>query len=217
MKFFTSDWHLGDPRFGLDDKLDLFYRRYCREHYGYAFDSQYEHDLFISREFLNRLECSDFIDGDEVWHLGDVFYEFIPNAKQKFANDWVFHEFRRLYPNSKLNLIIGNYDEDKLDILEKYFDNICDEHSLFIDDHNYYLNHYPIKCKEKLDVDKWLIVPCYDFAITGHIHGLWKVQPNMVNVGIDAWHFKPVSETEIDFCMNACKKFYDKNVFPYAT
>jgi hypothetical protein len=36
-----------------------------------------------------------------------------------------------------------------------------------------------------------------------------------INVGIDAWHFNPVSEDEINFCHNAIVKFYDGDVFPY--
>ncbi|MDI6738323.1 MAG: hypothetical protein QME12_07475, partial [Nanoarchaeota archaeon] len=65
-----------------------------------------------------------------------------------------------------------------------------------------YLNHYPVNHVP----DK--------FNIVGHIHSLWKVKPNMVNVGADAWHFRPVSEAEILFVHNAIAKgYYDANVF----
>lgn len=37
----------------------------------------------------------------------------------------------------------------------------------------------------------------------------------MINVSVDAWHFKPVSETEILFCYNAMQNFYDENVFSF--
>ena len=70
-------------------------------------------------------------------------------------------------------------------------------------DKKYYLNHYPANCIDK------------EFSITGHIHSLWKVQKNMINVVIDAWHYFPVSEKEINFIRIACEKYYDKNVFPY--
>lgn len=53
------------------------------------------------------------------------------------------------------------------------------------------------------------------FCLTGHIHSLWKVQPKMINVGVDAWNYRPVSEDEILFCWNAMQNFYDENVFPY--
>lgn len=98
-------------------------------------------------------------------------------------------------------LIIGNYDTDKLDKLAEYFKEIKEEMDLKVGDLECYLNHYPVNHVP----DK--------FNIVGHIHGLWKVKPNMVNVGVDAWHFRPVSEKEILFTYNAIKKYYDDNVF----
>lgn len=191
MKYFTSDSHWGENRIGIDGRPNLFYR---------PFENVRHQDQTILDGFI----FSDFVDGDELWHLGDVLYDV--------NSEWYLEQLRDKYPNSQFNLIVGNYDEDKLDILEKYFDNIYETHHVQINGHKYYLNHYPVECKKQLESDD-----TFDFAITGHIHGLWKVQPNMVNVGVDAWHFKPVSETEIDFCANACKKFYDQNVFPHAT
>lgn len=194
-KWFTSDWHLGDDRIGINNKPNLFYR---------PFSSVYEQNAAITNLF-----CSSFKDGDELWHLGDVV----------FANDeesWdVLNTIRHRFPNSKFNLIVGNYDEDKLDELGKYFDNIYHEHTLLIGNSYVNLNHYPAKCRD-LDYGYEIISGvCLDYSITGHIHGLWKVQRNMINVGVDAWHFKPVSEDEILFCWNAMQKFYDENVFPY--
>lgn len=192
-KWFTSDWHLGDDRLGINGKPNLFYR---------PFKSIEEQNSKILNEFYD----SDFRDGDELWHLGDVLYD----VNEHF---WL-NPLRARYPNSKFNLIIGNYDEDKLDVLGKYFDNMVDSAFLHIGNtvKGVYLNHYPINCKKELydgERQRW------DFTITGHIHGLWKVQPKMINVGVDAWHFKPVSEDEILFCWNAMQKFYDENVFPY--
>jgi calcineurin-like phosphoesterase family protein len=192
-KWFTSDWHLGDGRIGIDGKPNLFYR---------SFRSIHEQNQTIIVNFRD----SDFKDGDELWHLGDVIYDL--------SDEFYFESLRQSYPKSKFNLIVGNYDEDKLDILGKYFDNIFDSTVIHIGEtiKGVFLNHYPIKCKSELwDNDRQR----FDFAITGHIHGLWKVQKNMINVGVDAWHFKPVSEDEILFCWNAMQKFYDENVFPY--
>lgn len=196
MKYFTSDWHFGEDRLGITGKPNLFYR---------PFKSVEQQNQFIYDSFVD----SEFKDGDELWHLGDVAFSLNDETRR------YLQMLRNKYPNSRFNLIVGNYDEDNLAELRNYFDTIQDQTSLFIGETNYYLNHYPIKCKTALEVDSTLPVPCYDFAITGHIHGLWKVQKQMVNVGVDAWHFKPVSETMIDFAMNACKKFYDDNVFPY--
>ena len=50
--------------------------------------------------------------------------------------------------------------------------------------------------------------------IVGHIHGLWKVQPNTINVGVDAWNYKPLSTDDIKFVTTAMEKHYDNDVFP---
>lgn len=196
MKFFTSDWHLGENRLGINGTKNLFYR---------PFKSIQEQNRTIIDNFLT----SGFKDGDELWHLGDVVYEWNEEVEDYLSL------IRDEFPNSKFNLVIGNYDEGKLDVLGKYFDNIVPEHSFFdFDGKNVYLNHYPIICKNKFcPEDPYNDI--YSFAITGHIHGLWKVQKKMINVGVDAWHFKPVSEQEIEFCMIACEIYYDNNVFPY--
>ncbi len=98
-------------------------------------------------------------------------------------------------------LVIGNYDEDKLALLSPHFSEVVRDMEIDLNGLPCYLNHYPVNFRE----DR--------FNITGHIHGLWKVKPNMVNVGVDAWHFKPVSEEEIAFVHNAINKHYDANVF----
>jgi calcineurin-like phosphoesterase family protein len=35
------------------------------------------------------------------------------------------------------------------------------------------------------------------WLLCGHIHQKWKTMRRMINVGVDVWNFKPVSETEI--------------------
>jgi calcineurin-like phosphoesterase family protein len=128
-------------------------------------------------------------EDDVLYHIGDVAMDIDGVnllSKIKCKNKY---------------LIIGNYDEPYLDALSKYF---VIENNLIINlnGKEYVLNHYPSLIKEK------------EFGIVGHIHGLWKVQKNMINVSVDAWHFKPVSENEIAFTLNAINNHYDKNVFP---
>jgi len=129
---------------------------------------------------------------DTLYHLGDVAL----NEEKIFLLDSLV---------CKKILIRGNYDmENKVNqkYLEQVFDEIHDELEIEIDGVKMYLNHYPTKCKDDM------------FNLTGHIHGLWKVQKNMINVGCDTWHFKPVSEKKIMFTYNAIQKYYDDNVFP---
>jgi calcineurin-like phosphoesterase family protein len=191
MIYYTSDWHLGDDRLGTNGKPNLFYR---------PFSSVDESNNTI----MNNL-YKDFKDGDILWHLGDVIVSDIK------ASERHLEQMRVMYPNSKFNLILGNYDTDKVDVLSEYFDTLHDEFSLvdFNGDLLIYLNHYPTKCKAKLSEE----FSDYTFAITGHIHSLWKVKPMIINVGVDAWHFKPVSHNEIMFCWNAMKNHYDDDVF----
>lgn len=184
--YFTGDWHLGDDRIGINGKPNLFYR---------PFRSIFEQNNVI----LSNLFNSEFKDGDTLYHLGDVVYD------NSILSWQVLESLRNRYPKSTLNLVIGNYDEDKLVDLAKYFDNMERHYEISIGDIPAYLNHYPFTClKEKRDSS---------IGITGHIHGLWKVQKSLINVGVDAWHFRPVSENEILFCWNAMQKHYDENVF----
>lgn len=213
-KWFTSDWHLGENRIGIDGSPNLFYR---------PFRSVYRQNLGIYANFVQ----SGFKDGDELWHLGDVVYDWNFHSTMFELNaDLFLRELRKEFPNSKFNLVIGNYDEDKLDRLGEFFDSILLDWSWtdLLDLGPVYMNHYPSKCKKELESptnlprrisENTFSSEKYSFAITGHIHGLWKVQRNMINVGVDAWHFRPVSEDEICFCWNAVQNFYDENVFPY--
>jgi len=187
MRYFTSDWHLNEDRIGVNGKPNLFYR---------PFPSTYEQRYHILDKFSDI-----FHNGDELYHLGDVVYSL---TEETYRLDIYFRDnFFKMYPDSKLTLIKGNYDDDKIDYLSKIFHEIVEDRTIEIKGREYYLNHYPTKCINK------------EFSLTGHIHGLWKVQKNMINVGVDAWHFRPVSEDEIDFCRTACEKHYDKHVFPY--
>jgi len=191
MTYFTSDWHLGEDRLGGDNgKPNLFYR-------------PWKHTIYSDANILKSLDRS-LQDGDVVWHLGDVFVNYTP------YNQNTLLQIKEKYPNTKFKLILGNYDEGKTAELEKYFDEIYDMGFVEIGENSVYLNHYPKECVSAMSRDTNI-----DFSITGHIHGLWKVQPKMINVGVDAWHFSPVSEDEIKFCWNAMQKFYDENVFPY--
>ena len=130
---------------------------------------------------------------DELYHLGDVAFNIEGLS--------CLSEIRC----KNLTLIKGNYDVDdphKMPILERHFKEIAE--SMFLDAGGLqlHLNHYPINAVK----DR--------FNLVGHIHGLWKVQPNMLNVGVDAWHFDPVSIEKVAFTKDAIENHYDKNVFP---
>lgn len=135
-------------------------------------------------------------EDDTVFFLGDVltdkkFFDVVSNM------------------NGKKHLIKGNH-EGKIpdDEYRKYFESVSEDVMLNIKPQKnkkmqMFLNHYPTKGKK----DCW--------NICGHVHGLWKVQKNMVNVGIDAHAYSPVSLSKIIFLMNAINKYYDDDVWCY--
>lgn len=126
---------------------------------------------------------------DTVFVLGDVCYD---SSRIDILNTL----------NGRKVLVKGNYDDSTPDeTWLKYFEKVCSSCYTHIGDEKVYLNHYP--CNSKPEI----------FNIVGHIHDLWKVQRNMINVSVDAWHFMPVSEDRIAFTMNAIRNHYDQNVF----
>ena len=173
-KFFTSDWHLNEDR--ITPKFNPFFRS------------------FASVEEQNKTiidNCNAMVgEDDELFHIGDVSIDIAGCA----LLDQIKCKRR--------TLIIGNYDDDKLFELGKYFNTIQRVSCINIGDRQYRLNHYPAKAVAGM------------MNIVGHIHGLWKVQPGIINVGVDAWNFKPLSEAEILFITEAMGKHYDENVFP---
>ena len=113
--------------------------------------------------------------------------------------------------NGEKWLVKGNYDispekggtakfDITDDLLKKYFTKVVDDMEIKINDEKIYINHFPTNAD-------------YRFCICGHIHGTWKVQRNMINVGCDAWHFMPISEDMIKFQINGIRNYYDQNVF----
>lgn len=113
MEWFTSDWHLGEDRIGINGKPNLFYR---------PFNSVTEQNKVIVNNFIN----SGFEDGDTLYHLGDVFFRFDDDVKRSMS------VIRNSFPNSKFYLIIGNYDRENINKLSTYFQSITQDITLDI-------------------------------------------------------------------------------------
>jgi calcineurin-like phosphoesterase family protein len=157
----------------------------------------------FGRPFVDKNKCMDTIIAnhnaivgvnDTVWHLGD------------FAITPEYIDYAKLL-NGKKHLIRGNYDRDIDSVYMKYFGYVGPDYQLDIKhpmtEEVLPLNlvHYPTQGSETT------------FNVVGHVHGAWRVQKNMVNVGVDVWHYKPVSVEEIFFTYNAINKFYDGDVW----
>lgn len=146
---------------------------------------------FKSIEDMNGVMISNWNNlvsrEDTVWHLGD-FTKTV--AGYNIINDL----------NGKINLILGNYDEEHLKDYS-IFNKVLKNNILDIGGTSYFLTHKPEDYNPSM------------MNLVGHIHGLWKVQRNMINVGTDAWHFFPVTEDEIKRAYKGIQSHYDKNVF----
>jgi len=170
-----------------DDRLNLYAR-------DLMFKNSKEVDEYIIKTWNEKISEKDL-----VIVVGDVSMtkEGLDILKKLNGEKW---------------LVKGNYDisiesggtakydiSDK--ILLKYFTKVVDNLEIEIDNEKIYINHFPTNAKLN------------QMNIVGHIHGTWKVQRNMINVGVDAWHFSPVSEDLIKFQINGIRKFYDQNVY----
>lgn len=136
----------------------------------------------------NNIVASD----DVVYHLGD------------------FGDLNiRPYLHGKIHFILGNYETDGLkenpalqNGLEKCFESVLPHDILTLKNgEQVYLTHKPSECKKDM------------FNLFGHIHGLRKISINGLNVGVDANHFRPLSEDDVLFFKNAILNHYDHEVF----
>ncbi len=132
--------------------------------------------------------------GDTVYVNGDVCYDKAP--------EFLSHVAR--FNGNKI-LIRGNHDRVFFDYqLEPYFVQIIEEGGgLFhtVDNIRTYITHYPTRGYRNI------------FNLVGHIHGAWKIQFNMLNVGVDVHHFRPINMEIIPAHMNSLYNFYDDDAW----
>jgi calcineurin-like phosphoesterase family protein len=130
---------------------------------------------------------------DKFFFVGDICY------KPEFL-----HYLDQL-PNCKRCLLRGNHDRQFDDAtLSRYFDAIIPEEDgveIIIDDLRCYVTHYPTQGRN------------HQFNLVGHIHSAWKVQLNMLNVGVDVHNYLPITGDKVRFYYNAIKNFYDEDVW----
>lgn len=130
---------------------------------------------------------------DTLYFNGDICYK----------PDYI--EYLQYLPVCKRILLRGNHDRQFSDKeLSKYFDEIIPEEKgieLVINNVDYYITHYPTQGHP------------FRFNLVGHIHGIWKCQLNMLNVGIDVHQFRPIDENKVEFYYKAIHEFYDRDAW----
>lgn len=141
---------------------------------------------------------------DTVYYLGDFA-----------VNDEDIEKYKSLL-NGNFILVVGNHDYKRdRKILEKCFNEIHDEPFILtldkeLDVHNegneLWIAHYPLQRHEKL------------YSVVGHIHNLWQIAKGMINIGVDAWNFRPVSLNQVlDSRHSELVGHWDANVYPDAS
>jgi calcineurin-like phosphoesterase family protein len=169
MKYFTAD-----PHYGNGNVID-----YCNRidpGTGKRFRDLVRMDRFlikITKETLTN-------DDDELIIIGDLTF------RGPIYKPW-FEEFCRQVPHKK-TLILGNHDRlDPFDYIKAGFWQVATHLEITMGGIDFVLVHDPATAI----MDKSKIFLC------GHIHTLFKVLKNVINVGIDVWDYKPVNEVEI--------------------
>ncbi len=150
-----------------------------------------------TKEMVDRLvfEHNQMVKPDDkVIIVGDLVYKERPEYLKEIARF-----------NGKKTLIRGNHDAPLSDDdLSKYFDRVVKDGGgikLNVEGIPCFLTHYPTQSRK----DR--------FNLVGHIHSGWKVQLNMLNIGVDCWHFRPVPLSDVAFYFNAIKNYYDADMW----
>jgi calcineurin-like phosphoesterase family protein len=163
----------------------------------YTADQHYHHDKIIGyckRPFPHTREMDNVIlsrynsrvqDGDTVYFLGDLF------DLQLGKNFSIVERMINKLKGRKI-LILGSHDYlEPFKYVEAGFESV----HTFLRVGDFGLVHDPaVSC-----VDRSMIFLC------GHVHELFKVQKNVINVGVDVWNFFPVSEDQIMQIKDECK------------
>lgn len=149
-------------------------------------------------ETMIRLHNELVAPDDEVFMLGDVIATQEHNGGREYLP--LVERF-----NGRKTLFRGNQEFRFSDAeLLEYFERVIPEGDgleLDYDGLELYLTHYPSRGR----ADR--------FNLVGHIHSSWKVQLNMLNVGVDVHHFRPVPLERVRFFYDAVSSFYDEDVW----
>lgn len=113
---------------------------------------------------------------DEVWHLGD------------FARTAAIAKSILPQLNGRKHLIRGNNDPEELSLATEWV-SVNDYREVRFGDRLLVLCHYPFR--------SWNGQHRRSIDVHGHSHGRLKPQPRQVDVGVDAWDFRPISLDEV--------------------
>ena len=146
----------------------------------------YEMDWNLIEKWNNKVHPYDV-----VYHLGD----FGNTEMLKWLNGYIF-------------FITGNYERDNYSKIPKDIERVKCEGNYLVTS-KYILVHEPSRGIA-------MKVPIGNLPVLyGHIHGIQKMKNWIgLDVGVDANHFMPISEEDVDFYINNMKKgYYNEEVW----
>lgn len=180
MRYFTSDHHFGHHNI----------IGFCERPFA---------DVDEMNDQMVEIYNSVIDDDDEVWFVGDlamgVLRDTVPlAARLKGQKVLVPGNHDGCHPmHKKWKRDLGLYHEAGFYVAQPQED-------ITIDAVTFKVCHFPYFGDSKISGDRYSgLRPDNEngWMICGHVHDAWKVKDRQINVGVDVWDFKPVSEAEI--------------------
>lgn len=193
MRYFTSDTHYGHQNI----------IRFC--------DRPYTDVDHMNVDLVNR--AAELLDvGDELWHLGDVALGTLDNTLTHLA---------RIAVN--VTLVAGNHDRchpyngKRGERFVEIYRERCQLSELVLtnttltlsDSTEVHVSHFPYADSSLGGMDdrhgdaiadkfaSWRVPDDGSWLLCGHVHDSWRQKGRMINVGVDAWGGRPVSEDQV--------------------
>jgi calcineurin-like phosphoesterase family protein len=179
-------------------------------HFGHANIIQYSHRPYPSVAAMNDALVARWNEvvapEDEVWVLGDVAMGAVRTSL----------EYVRAL-NGHKHLVAGNHDrcwaglgpkarEWRAAYTDVGFETLASgvvERTLGA--HTVAMCHFPYTGDSHAEerFERWRPRDDGRFLLHGHVHTQWRQRGRMINVGVDAWGLRPVSEAEVGALIDA--------------
>lgn len=194
-RFFTADLHLGHRNIARYEPGRAQAARMALQGRAADDETQARLDSFLIDRW-NEVVRPD----DEVWLLGDACMGRL---------DRTIEQLGRLL--GRIVLVPGNHDrvwagDHRRDqwwgrYLEAGIDEIVDGTTTLelADGTLVDVDHFPY-VGDSREVDRhvdWRPRDRGRVLLHGHVHSAWRTNGRMINVGVDAWHYAPISEQQI--------------------
>jgi calcineurin-like phosphoesterase family protein len=169
-------------------------------HFGHANIIKYCTRPFLDAGEMDRMMVTNWNEtvqpSDTVYHLGDFAFASPDRAKHILSN----------LSGHKV-LILGNHDRSEGKMAEWGFEKVYKSLQFELQGNIMVnLSHYPYRGTDdpqhRTKFDHKNLKDDGKHLLCGHVHDDWKTRPgqfknHMINVGMDQWGFKPVSEPQL--------------------